>query len=127
MAEVEALPDITVISAIIIVLAAVVASILLFRRRLDTQSTQKPDTQRFAKLLVAEIKLYNQQEVESARKAGNIYQQLKSEIDRARKMYDDRIAFDGTLRTDYFYEELAKDLAGGDETKLGPGIYKRGM
>jgi hypothetical protein len=65
---VEAMPNITVTSAIIIALTAV-ASILLFRRRFDAQTTQKPDAQKFARLLVAEIKLYNQQEVESARKA----------------------------------------------------------
>jgi hypothetical protein len=123
------MPDISATIVIIIILA-VVALILLFRRRFNGQSSQKSDpayAQRFARLLISEIKLYNQEKIESAGRAGNIYQQLKPEIDRARKMYDERVALEGTYGRDYFYEELVRNLAGGDGTKLGRGYIKRGM
>ena len=123
------MPDISATTVIILILGAV-ALILLFRRKFTAHSTVKsnpPDAQRFARLLIAEIKLYNQQEIDAARTAGNIYQQLKPEIDRARKMYDERVGIDEANGRDYFYEELVNAIAGGDATKLGPGYIKRGM
>jgi hypothetical protein len=116
------MPDISPTTAILIILAA--AALIILVRRKTTHISQNPDAQRFARLLIADIKLYNEQEAESARKAGNIYQQLKPEIDRARKMYDERASKDEFNPRDYFHEELVKYLAGGDETKLGPGYVK---
>lgn len=115
-------------TVIVIVILATVALILIFRRKskaLATPESYAADARRFARLLVAEIKLYNDHKVESACRAGNLYQQLKSEIDRAQKMYDERVSSDATVGTDYFYEELVSILADGDPTKIGPGYLKR--
>lgn len=121
------MPEASTATAVIVILAAV-ALILIFRRKINALFTTKSDpadAQRFAKLLVAEIKLNYQHKVESARRAGNIYQQLKPEIERARKLYDERVPLDEVSGRDYFYEELVTNLAGGDATKLGAGYIKR--
>jgi hypothetical protein len=120
---------ITPIVAVIIILAAVVF-ILIFRwktKALSTPESYAADARRFARLLVAEIKLYNDQKVESACRAGNIYQQLKPEIDRAQKLYDERVSSEMIIGRDYFYEELVSTLANGDATKIGPGYLKKGI
>ncbi|HYP01755.1 MAG TPA: hypothetical protein VER76_16300, partial [Pyrinomonadaceae bacterium] len=50
------------------------------------------DARRFARLLVSEIKLYNEQKVRDGREQGNLYERLREEIDRSRQMYDKRVA-----------------------------------
>ena len=50
------------------------------------------DARRFARLLVSEIKLYNEQKVREGRAAGDLYERLREEIDRSRQMYDKRVA-----------------------------------
>ena len=40
------------------------------------------DARRFARLLVSEIKLYNEQKVRDGREQGNLYERLREEIDR---------------------------------------------
>jgi hypothetical protein len=115
---------------VVIVILATVALILIFRHQIRARATPESDAadaRRFARLLVAEIKLYNDHKAEAACRAGNIYQQLKSEIDRAQKMYDERVASDATVGRDYFYEELVSILADGDPTKIGPGYLKKGI
>lgn len=122
------MPDLNLTTVIIVVLA-VGAFILLFRRGIRARSapnSNASDAQRFARLLISEIKLYDEQKIEIARREGNIYQELKPEIDRARKMYEQRFAFREGIERDYFHDELVSSLAGGDPTKLGPGYDKRG-
>jgi hypothetical protein len=79
------------------------------------------EAQRFAKLLVAEIKINNEIEVNEGCRNADIYQRLKKEIDRSRKVYERRVSPLIAARSNYFYEELVKTLAGGDASKLGPG------
>ena len=79
------------------------------------------DARRFATLLIAEIKLYNEVEVYEGRQNADLYQRLKKEIDRRRKVYERRAPPSVAAKSDYFYEELVKTLAGGDASKLGPG------
>jgi hypothetical protein len=71
--------------------------------------------------LVAEIKLYNEGEVNEGRRNADLYHRLKKEIDRKRKVYEMRVSPLVTAKFDYFYEELVKTLAGGDASNLGPG------
>lgn len=78
------------------------------------------DARRFARLLVSEIKLYNEQKVRESQFAGNVYEQLRDDIDRSRQMYDKRVAPDVAARYDYFHHELVNTLAEGDAAKLGP-------
>jgi hypothetical protein len=77
------------------------------------------EARRLARLLVSEIKLYNEEQVEDGRRNRDIYERLKEDIDRSRQMYEERV--DERIRntTDYFYQELVRILAGGDPKAMG--------
>jgi hypothetical protein len=77
------------------------------------------DARRFARLLVSEIKLYNEQKVKDGRLEGDLYERLREDIDRSRQMYDKRVAPPVAARYDYFHQELVNTLAEGDPAKLG--------
>ena len=77
------------------------------------------DARRFARLLVSEIKLYNEQKVSEGRSQGDLYSRLREYIDRSREMYDKRVKPEVAQRYDYFHHELVATLAEGDEAKLG--------
>lgn len=77
------------------------------------------DARRFARLLVSEIKLYNEQKVGDGRRAGDLYDRLKEDIDRSRQMYEKRVTPNVAAKFDYFYDELVSTLAEGDPSKLG--------
>ncbi|MEM7349462.1 MAG: hypothetical protein AAF657_01555 [Acidobacteriota bacterium] len=86
----------------------------------DGEEALHEEARRLARLLVSEIKLYNEEIIEEGRRAGNIYDRLKDDIDRSRQMYEERI--DPRLNesgNDYFRAELVQRLAGGDERILG--------
>jgi hypothetical protein len=77
------------------------------------------DARRFARLLVSEIKLYNEPKVQEGRNKGDLYDRLRDDIDRSRQMYDKRVAPPVAARHDYFHQELVNTLAEGDAAKLG--------
>jgi hypothetical protein len=77
------------------------------------------DARRFARLLVSEIKLYNEQKVADGRRSGDLYDRLKEDIDRSRQMYEKRVTPGVAAKFDYFYDELVSTLAEGDPSKLG--------
>ncbi|HEU4389678.1 MAG TPA: hypothetical protein VFV34_17870, partial [Blastocatellia bacterium] len=77
------------------------------------------DARKFARLLVSEIKLYNEGKVVEGRRNGDLYERLKEDIDRSRQMYEKRVSPDVASLRDYFYEELVSTLAEGDSAKLG--------
>jgi hypothetical protein len=85
----------------------------------DEERRLHNDARRFARLLVSEIKLYNEQKVKEGRTQGNIYERLREDIDRSRQMYDKRVAPPVAARYDYFHQELVNTLAEGDPAKLG--------
>jgi hypothetical protein len=86
----------------------------------STEATKKHDeARRFARLLVSEIKLYNEGKVEQGRKNKDLYERLKEDIDRSRQMYDERIPEEVRKSTNYFYDELVRILADGDAGVLG--------
>jgi len=85
----------------------------------DDERRLHNDARRFARLLVSEIKLYNEQKVKEGRTQGNIYERLREDIDRSRQMYDKRVAPPVAARYDYFHQELVNTLAEGDAAKLG--------
>ncbi len=78
------------------------------------------DAKRFARLVVSEIKLYNEAKVNEGRKNKDIYERLKEDIERGRHMYHERVAAPVRESTNYFYDELVRILAGGDQGALGP-------
>lgn len=78
------------------------------------------EAKRFARLVVSEIKLYNEAKVTEGRRTKDIYERLKEDIERGRQMYHDRVAPGIRDATDYFQDELVRILAGGDASALGP-------
>ena len=74
---------------------------------------------RYARLLVSEIKLYNESAVRAGRERRDLRQRLKPEIERARKLYDERIASSIAGRDHFFEQELVQTLADGDQSLLG--------
>ncbi|HEY3129960.1 MAG TPA: hypothetical protein VGL91_10915 [Acidobacteriota bacterium] len=85
----------------------------------EEEERQHADARRFARLLVSELKLYNEQAVTEGRRNHDIYARLKQDIDRSRDMYGRRVPSTVTRRNDYFHEELVKLLAEGDASSLG--------
>jgi hypothetical protein len=77
------------------------------------------DARRFARLLVSEIKLYNEQKVSEGRANKDLYDRLKDDIDRSRQMYEKRVSPNVAAKFDYFYDEMVSTLAEGDASKLG--------
>lgn len=77
------------------------------------------EARRLARLLVSEIKLYNEEIIDEGRRHADIYDRLKDDIDRSRQMYEERIDPRLRGREDYFHQELVQRLAGGDESLLG--------
>lgn len=77
------------------------------------------DARRFARLLVSEIKLYNEQKVVDGRQQYDLYDRLREYIDRSREMYDKRVKPEVAQKYDYFHHELVSTLAEGDSSKLG--------
>lgn len=77
------------------------------------------EARRLARLLVSEIKLYNEDQVEEGRHNRDIYHRLKDDIDRSRQIYEERVHESVRGTTDYFQQELIRSLAGGDPRALG--------
>jgi hypothetical protein len=76
---------------------------------------------RYARLLVSEIKLYNEGAVRVGRQKRDLLERLRFEIDRARRLYDERVS-SGVRARAYFEEELVQTLADGDPALLGPAV-----
>lgn len=86
----------------------------------QSEDAKKHDeARRFARLLVSEIKLYNEAKVEQGRRNHDLYERLKEDIDRSRQMYDERIGDDVRKVSNYFYDELVRILADGKAESLG--------
>jgi len=71
-----------------------------------------------ARLLVSEIKLYNEGDVRDGRSSSDLYSRLQKQIDQGRDHYRQRVDI-GALKRDYYHEELVRVLADGDEARLG--------
>jgi hypothetical protein len=79
------------------------------------------DARRFARLLVSEIKLYNEKKVQEGRESRDLYERLREAIDRSREMYDKRVQPPVASKFDYFHYELVNALAEGQADRLGSG------
>ena len=84
------------------------------------QQKAHDDAKRFARLVVSEIKLYNEAKVNDGRRNKDLYERLKEDIERGRQMYAERVPAPVRERTNYFFDELVRILAGGDTGALGP-------
>lgn len=74
---------------------------------------------RFAKLLVDEIKLYNQAKVAEGRKSKDLYERLKDDIDKSRATYEKRYGATAAASANYFNQEVVRILAENDASLLG--------
>jgi len=74
---------------------------------------------RFAKLLVDEIKLYNQNKVTEGRQNRDLYDRLKDDIEKSRASYEKRYGNTVAKDGDYFNQELVRILADNDSALLG--------
>ncbi|HET9840214.1 MAG TPA: hypothetical protein VFR84_18445 [Candidatus Angelobacter sp.] len=79
---------------------------------------------RFAKLLVEEIKLYNQSKVTEGRQRRDLYDRLKIDIEKSRATYDKRYAESAVASADYFNQELVRILADNDVSLMGAGFTR---
>jgi len=79
---------------------------------------------RFAKLLVDEIKLYNQAKVNEGRAHKDLYSRLREDIEKSRASYDKRYGNTQAAGADYFTQEIIKVLADNDAALLGSGFPK---
>ena len=75
--------------------------------------------QRFARLLMDEIKLYNQAKVAEGRKHKDLYNRLKEDIEKSRTTYHKRYGNTPAGEADYFNQELIRSLAEDDVSLLG--------
>ena len=94
----------------------------------DGLSPEDADThrkaQRFAKLLVDEIKLYNQAKVAEGRKHKDLYDRLKEEIDKSRATYQKRYGNTTAASGDYFNGEVVRSLAEDDSSIMGANFRR---
>lgn len=75
--------------------------------------------QRFARLLMDEIKLYNQAKVNEGRKHKDLYDRLKEDIEKSRATYKKRYGNTAAASGDYFNHELLRSLAEDDVALMG--------
>ena len=74
---------------------------------------------RYARLLLSEIRMYNEPLIDAGRRSRDLLARLGGEIDRARQLYEARVPSSVHGRSDVFDQELARTLADGDRTLLG--------
>lgn len=77
------------------------------------------EAKRLARLLISEIRLYNEEQVLEGRRNRDLYHRLREDIDRSRQIYDERVDAAVRNEVDYFQQELVRSLAGGDPRALG--------
>jgi hypothetical protein len=80
--------------------------------------------QRFARLLVDEIKLYNQAKVAEGRRNKDLYDRLKDDIEKSRATYTKRYGTTAAASGDYFQKEVVRNLAEEDLSVMGGSFRK---
>ena len=80
--------------------------------------------QRFARLLIDEIKLYNQAKVTEGRKHKDLYDRLKEAIEKSRVTYQKRYGNTVAGSNEYFQHELVRSLAEDDISLMGENFPK---
>ena len=75
--------------------------------------------QRFARLLVDEIKLYNQAKVAEGRKNKDLYDRLKEAIEKSCGTYQKRYGRTVAASGNYFQHEIIRSLAEDDLSIMG--------
>lgn len=89
----------------------------------EDQETHRK-AQRFARLLVDEIKLYNQAKVAEGRKNKDLYDRLKEAIEKSRATYHKRYGNTVAGSAKYFEDEVIRSLAEDDASILGANFRR---
>lgn len=84
----------------------------------DEQELHKK-AQRFAKLLVDEIKLYNQSKVAEGKQNRDLYKVLREDIEKSRATYEKRYGGTPVAPARYFDSEIVRILADNDRSLMG--------
>jgi hypothetical protein len=79
---------------------------------------------RFARLLVDEIKLYNQAKVAEGKQSRDLYDRLKEDIEKSRAAYEKKFGASPAASANYFTQELIRVLADNDVSLMG-GTFPR--
>jgi len=85
----------------------------------DEEQAIHQKAQRFARLLVDEIKLYNLAKVSEGRKNKDLYDRLKETIEKSRSTFAKRYGNTAAASGDYFQHELIRSLAEDDLSIMG--------
>ncbi|MGC1450153.1 MAG: GAF domain-containing protein [Candidatus Sulfotelmatobacter sp.] len=80
--------------------------------------------QRFARLLVDEIKLYNQAKVAEGRRNKDLYDRLKEDVEKSRSTFQKRYGNTAAASGDYFQKEVVRSLAEDDTSVMGASFRK---
>src|SRR5262249_57255257 len=80
------------------------------------EAEEHVSAQRYARLLVSEIKLYHEAAVIEGRRDRALATRLGGEIARARVMYEERVPSHIRQRADHFHVELVRKIADGEAT-----------
>ena len=83
------------------------------------ESDLNKKAKRFAKLLVEEIKLYNQPKVTEGKQNHDLYDRLREDIEKSRATYDKRYGDSPVAAANYFSQELIRILADNDVSLMG--------
>lgn len=89
--------------------------------RSSNRGAAELSAQRFAKVKIAEIQLYQASAVKAGRASRDLYGSLRPQIDAARKAFEQRFLTPGHEIADYLHSELVRTLANDDVSLLGPG------
>jgi len=84
-----------------------------------TSDEDDGSARRYARLLVSEIKLYNEAAVRTGRERRDLLERLRPEIERARRLYEERVPVSLGHRANVFQQELVQTLAEGNPDLLG--------
>jgi hypothetical protein len=90
------------------------------RASVEAADPERKKARKLARLFVSEIKLYNEKLVVEGRAARDLYARLKDPIDQSLIAFQRRIPEAVRAEFDYMHDELVRQLAEGDVSKLGP-------
>lgn len=100
-------------------LVVIIIAVFFFRRSRfqETGAYEDQDAARFARLLIAQIKLTESYKLERGIKLNDVYGSLKDEIDNARTAFRKRVPSERLEH--HFDDQLVDVLASGDGIKMG--------
>jgi len=77
------------------------------------------EARKTARLLISEIKLYNEEELKAGRENSDVYRRLQKEIEHGREAYKQRVPAKILSSRDHFHEELICILGDNDASRMG--------